>query len=390
MAEAITAEREKRGKILIVAGGTGGHIFPAVAFGRWLLTRNKGASVSYLSGNRPLELEIYASQGIEPYRLSLSGSPLGSSSVFRNLGRWLELARAFFRAGRFLRDEEPDLCFLFGGYVSLLPLLWCRLLKIPAIAHEQNACAGKATRLASRLGVLVAAGWPQCRGLKGPFVPVGVPVRPLDKISRRKAACILGVDAGDEDLVVGVIGGSLGSAPLSDLAEKVSEERFGSGKNENPLFIVLGDAPDTSRRTRVRFVGRQWDMTAFFSLCDAAVCRAGASTLAELAAYEIPTLAIPWEKAADGHQEANARCFATSTGNLVWFERKRREKGEENKEEQKDLEKAFRELLKRAGSARRSNGRRDARDREQNREREFASEASLALWRLGEEKLRLL
>jgi UDP-N-acetylglucosamine--N-acetylmuramyl-(pentapeptide) pyrophosphoryl-undecaprenol N-acetylglucosamine transferase len=158
-------ERKERRKILIVAGGTGGHIFPALAFGRWILDQKKNEGVSYLSGDRPLELEIYASQGIEPYRLFLSGSPLGSPSILRNARRWMELFRSFFQVGRFLRRERPDACFLFGGYVSLLPLLWCRFLKIPILAHEQNACAGKVTKLASYLGAPVAAGWSQCRGL---------------------------------------------------------------------------------------------------------------------------------------------------------------------------------------------------------------------------------
>jgi UDP-N-acetylglucosamine--N-acetylmuramyl-(pentapeptide) pyrophosphoryl-undecaprenol N-acetylglucosamine transferase len=135
---------------------------------------------------------------------------------------------------------------------------------------------------------------------------------------------------------------------------------------------VLGDAPDAAQKAKIRFVGRRWDMTSFYSLCDAVICRAGASTLAELAAYKIPTLTIPWKEAADGHQEANARCFVAATGNLAWFE------GEEKNE---DLEKTFLELLRRA---------RKARNGEKEEGKEFASEASLALWRLGEEKLRFV
>jgi UDP-N-acetylglucosamine--N-acetylmuramyl-(pentapeptide) pyrophosphoryl-undecaprenol N-acetylglucosamine transferase len=383
-------KKGKKEKILIVAGGTGGHIFPALAFGCWILAQKKAESVSYLSGGRPLELEIYDSQGIEPYRLSLTGSPLGSPSILRNLGRWLELPRSFFRVGRFLRGERPDMCFLFGGYVSLLPLLWCRLLGIPAVAHEQNAHAGKVTKLASRLGVPVATGWIRCRGLKSPaFTPVGVPVRPIQKIAREKAASFLGVELKEEELRVGVVGGSLGSAPLSALIEKISEKSSNlengekNGENpENPLFLVLGDAPDkiqgTGQRAKIQFVGRRWDMAPFYSLCDAVICRAGASTLAEVTAYDIPTLTIPWEGAADGHQEANARCFVVSTGNLAWFEGEKGN-GDPNKNLNEDLneglEKTFSELLKRA---------RKARDSAEGSTGAFTSEASPALWRLGE------
>ncbi|MDR1379237.1 MAG: UDP-N-acetylglucosamine--N-acetylmuramyl-(pentapeptide) pyrophosphoryl-undecaprenol N-acetylglucosamine transferase [Synergistaceae bacterium] len=386
-------KKKSKGKILIVAGGTGGHIFPALAFGCWILAQNKAKRVSYLSGDRPLECDIYASQGIEHDCLPLSGSPLGSFSILRNVGRWMELLRSFFWMGHFLRRERPDACFLFGGYVSLLPLLWCRLLKIPVLAHEQNACAGKVTKLASRLGVPVATGWSQCRGLKGSFTPVGVPVRPVQKISQQTAASALGIEIGtkikDEELRVGVVGGSLGSASLSALIGKISEKRSDIG--ENPLFIVLGSASAAAQKTWVRFIERRWDMTPFYSLCDAVICRAGASTLAELAAYQIPTLTIPWKEAADGHQEANARCFVASTGNLVWFESKENaeENEEENEEKEKNkknegLEKTFSELLRRARKAR------DDANNGNAQERNFTPEASLALWRFAEKRLCLL
>jgi UDP-N-acetylglucosamine--N-acetylmuramyl-(pentapeptide) pyrophosphoryl-undecaprenol N-acetylglucosamine transferase len=69
---------------------------------------------------------------------------------------------------------------------------------------------------------------------------------------------------------------------------------------------------------KVYFVGRQWDMSPFYSLCDAVICRAGASTLSEVAAYGIPALVIPWKLASDDHQCANAECFVASTGNMMW------------------------------------------------------------------------
>ena len=103
-------------------------------------------------------------------------------------------------------------------------------------------------------------------------------------------------------------------------------------------------------------------MAPFYSLCDAVVCRAGASTLAELAAFGIPALTIPWSGAADGHQEANARAFSSMTGNLTWIE------GEEN------LEEAFAKLLARTPATRRATG-------------DFVNDAaSSALWGFAEEK----
>ncbi|MDR1048872.1 MAG: UDP-N-acetylglucosamine--N-acetylmuramyl-(pentapeptide) pyrophosphoryl-undecaprenol N-acetylglucosamine transferase [Synergistaceae bacterium] len=320
--------------VLIAAGGTGGHIFPALAFGDWLRTQGKAGRIRYLSGNRPLEAEIYRSQGIEPIQLPLSGSPLGSSSAARNLRRWAALARSFAQTGILMRRDRPDVCFLFGSYVSLAPLLWCRLLRIPAVMHEQNACAGKVTRLAARLGIPVASGWDECRGLNsGSFTPVGVPVRALKRISRREAAAALGLEIWEDDFVAGVIGGSLGSASLETLVERLS---VAPDKLKKRLVLVILGSASKPLGPGVHFVGKRWDMTPFYSLCDAVLCRAGASTLAELAAYGIPALVIPWMEAADGHQEANALNFVRKTGNILCAE-----------DDEEGLGKALRSLMER-------------------------------------------
>ena len=355
-------------KVLIVAGGTGGHIIPALAFGSWILDHGKAESVIYVSGNRPLEIEIYASHGIEPYSLSVAASPLGGTL-------WSSLRRSvwfFFHSLKdtrfFLRRERPDMCFMFGSYVSLAPLLYCKWLGVPIVAHEQNACSGKVTRVASRMGVPVASGWSECRGVSNAF-HVGIPVRSFRKFSKQEAASALGVKIEDGDLVVGVIGGSLGSAPLSALIGEMSRGMAA----RKCVFVVLGDQPDALSvvwETNVKFVGRRWDMAPFYSLCDTVICRAGASTLAELAAFGIPALTIPWGGAVDGHQEANARIFSALTGSLMWIEGERGE-GE------KGLKEAFENLLELA-----INSRKTAKNTE-----DFVNDAaSSALWKFGEDK----
>ena len=353
-------------KALIVAGGTGGHIFPALAFGRWILDHGKAETVVYVSGNRPLEVEIYASHGVEPHCLSMSGSPLGGG-LWRNLRRCAGFFRSFIEAKSILQRERPDVCFLFGSYVSLAPLLWCKWFGVPIVAHEQNACAGKVTRLASRMGVPVASGWNECRGVEGAF-HVGVPVRSFKKLSRQEAASVLGLKIENGDLVIGVVGGSLGSASFLALIEKWAREMAedkAKTAGRRLVFVVLGDKSGASFGSGVEFVGRRWDMAPFYSLCDCVVCRAGASTLAELEAFGIPALAVPWSGAADDHQEANARCFSSITGNPVWIEGERGEGG---------LENAFDKLLERIPIAGRLAD-------------DFVNDAaSSALWRFGEEK----
>jgi UDP-N-acetylglucosamine--N-acetylmuramyl-(pentapeptide) pyrophosphoryl-undecaprenol N-acetylglucosamine transferase len=242
--------------------------------------------------------------------------------------------------------------------------------------HEQNACAGRATRLASRLGVPVASGWDECRGLAdGSFTPVGVPVRPLKRLSKRESAAALGLELREEDFVLGVIGGSLGSASLEALVGRLSREtppvlaNAGKGGGGRLAFVVLGDAgpfgPGPNRLglngqgPDIHFIGRRWDMTPFYSLCDAVLSRAGASTLAELEAYGVPALTIPWMKAADGHQEANAQNFARQTGNPLWFE-----------DDPDGLDEALRRLVERCAAKKTDAG-------------HFEDTASPALWEIS-------
>jgi len=118
--------------------------------------------------------------------------------------------------------------------------------------------------------------------------------------------------------VVGVAGGSLGSRDLVERA--LAAAAFFERKGDDVVFLFLGDPPGPDLPPNVRFVGRQWDMNPFYSLCDVLICRAGGSTLAEALSWSIPAVVVPWERAAEGHQERNARCFEEAGGGIAWRE----------------------------------------------------------------------
>lgn len=307
---------KKKRRVLIVAGGTGGHIVPAAVFGRWM-EACRGMEVGYLSGSRLLESEIYRSFGIEPQRLSLEGSPLGVRSPLRVLRRFFGLAGALVEAVRCVARTRPEVCVLFGGYVSLPPLLACRIRGIPVVVHEQNAVAGRVTRLAFRWGAAVATGWTECDGIPD-FLPVGIPVRTPEPLSPSRAWEALGLEFPDGGRVVGVVGGSLGSEELVRKALAAAESFEKSGVEAT--FLFLGERPECKLPSNVRFVGRRWDLNPFYSLCDVLICRGGGSTLAEALSWGIPAVVVPWEKAVGGHQERNARCFEKAGGGIVWRE----------------------------------------------------------------------
>lgn len=298
--------------ILIAAGGTGGHIFPAIVFGQSL--KAQGKSVTWLCGSRKLESEIYHSSGIEPVVLPLEGSPLGTRSPAKILVRFLDVFRSISQAYNLVKKLSPSEIYLFGGYISFAPLITAKLRRIPVTLHEQNTVAGKVTRIASRLGAKIITGWPVCEGISK-FKYVGIPVREPVRMTRHDALEALGVNVREGAKVIGIAGGSLGSGPLStkltEAAKLCPECEF--------IFLSSKTRHDDGNR---HFILSQWDMNPFYSACDVLVCRAGGSTLAEVLKWGMPAVVVAWPGAMDNHQEKNAREFVKLSGNSCMFDEK--------------------------------------------------------------------
>ena len=295
-------------KSLIVAGGTGGHIFPAIVWGRELEKNN--SEVKWLCGSRELEKVIYNSAGIQPFLLSISGSPFGTRSIIKIFGRLIDLVKSFFQARRFIKAFRPDDIFLFGGYVSFAPLLIAKMNKIPVTLHEQNAVAGKVTKLAQKWGAEIITGWPECEGINN-FRYVGIPARDPVRIERKKALEILGLNIPENSKIIGIAGGSLVSGTLNEILIKAAEIC------KNFEFVFLSHERKDINNTH--FIPPQWDMNPFYSICDVVVCRAGGSTLAEILKWKIPAVSIPWPQAADNHQVKNAKEFVKLAENSSIF-----------------------------------------------------------------------
>ena len=296
-------------RILIASGGTGGHIFPAIVFGRDL--QEKGDVVEWMCGSRELERTIYSSSGIEPVCLPLAGSPMGTRSPVKVLGRIADVFRSLIMASRFVKTFMPDEIYLFGGYISFAPLIIAKLKGIPVTLHEQNTVAGRVARLASRMGAKIITGWPVCEGVRE-FEYVGIPVREPVRIARYEALRILGVNIPADSKIVGVAGGSLGSGPLSELLK----ETAGLCGGYEFVFLSSKVREDVGN---MHFIPSQWDMNAFYSVSDVLVCRAGGSTLAEALKWGMAAITIPWPGAMDNHQEKNAQEFVKLSANSCMF-----------------------------------------------------------------------
>lgn len=304
-------------RLLLVAGGTGGHIMPAITFGRWAETHRTGTETGYVCGTRVLEQEIYSSVGIVPRKMNLSGSPISSGvSLKGRIERVFSTACAFAEARKIIKEFRPDCCVLFGGYVSLPFLIMCKAMNIPAVLHEQNASAGIATKLAIKIGMPVLTGWDTCFPLaRSSFTRVGVPVREFRKQERAEALQALGINSDASGRFIAIIfSGSLGS---SSIRERISEiAAYPVFKDW--LFLIPAVSDKTEKiADNAWILPKIWEPSPLFAAADVFVTRAGGSTLTEISVLGIPALIIPWRGAANNHQYHNAVAFLSENTGII-------------------------------------------------------------------------
>ena len=295
---------------LIMAGGTGGHIFPGLALAQAL--REHGWRVHWLGGSGSLaqpslESRLVPPQGFAFHALDFSGvRGKGLATLVLLPGR---LLRACWQSIRVLRRVKPDVVLGLGGYITLPAGLMSVLLGKPLLLHEQNSVAGLANRLLSRLAARVFTAFPDVLK-KGLWV--GNPLRAAFIGGPEPATRFAGRSG---PLRVLVLGGSLGARALNDIVPRALARIPAS---ERPLVTHQSGASQIDAlRANYAVAGVQAQLTPFiddtaqaYADADLVICRAGASTVTELAAVGAAALFVPFPFAVDDHQTCNARFFA--------------------------------------------------------------------------------
>lgn len=288
-------------RVMILAGGTGGHIFPGLAVGRVL--REAGAEVRWLGTPQGLENRLVPAAGFALDRVAIRG--LRGRGLAGWLAAPLRIVRALWQSLTILRRHRPGCVLSMGGYVAGPAGLAARLLGIGLVIHEQNAVAGWTNRLLRPLAGVVCTGFP---GALPRARHTGNPVRaeivavpePVVRYTNRSGP-----------LRLLVIGGSQGAAvfnqvvpeALARLPENLRPDvRHQAGRQLQPAKDNYKQAGVTAELAE--FVD---DMAAAWAWADFAICRAGALTVAELAAAGVPAILVPLPGAVDDHQTANAR-----------------------------------------------------------------------------------
>ncbi len=293
-------------RIILTTGGTGGHIFPALAVGEQLL--RKGAELLFIGSEYGPEAALAQNAGIAFHGLPVKGV-LGRG--LRAVGAACGLIRAVFQARAIMKNFRPDAVIGFGAYASFAPLMAAWLGGIPIAVHEQNAMPGVTNRLLSRLAAKVLLALPDTIGMfqARKCVLTGNPVREsilaLGKMKQRTFT--------EKHLLV--MGGSQGARAVNSAILASINHLFdagvqiwhqtGTGDLERVRSGYKVHGVDSSRVTD--FID---DMAEAYAWADLVLCRAGATSVAELAVAGKPAVLIPFPYATHDHQTCNARFMA--------------------------------------------------------------------------------
>jgi UDP-N-acetylglucosamine--N-acetylmuramyl-(pentapeptide) pyrophosphoryl-undecaprenol N-acetylglucosamine transferase len=306
-------------RLLIAAGGTGGHIYPALAVATALRRRPEQTELAWVGGRRGLEDRLVPPAAIPLRRLALRSL----RSVERDVHLVLDpvrLALSIPQAMWLLARQRPAAIFTTGGYVAIPVLMAARLLRIPTVMWEGNVIPGRSVRATARLASALAVSFAStCRALDATerCLVTGTPIRDIAGIDRAAARERLGLEAADRLVVV--FGGSQAvrrlnaavAGALPALVERAVVIHI-AGADGMPEAEASRAALPEALRDRYRpaaFLGAL--LLDALAAADLVVGRAGSSTLAEATAFGLPMVVIPYPHAGD-HQRANAAAMATA------------------------------------------------------------------------------
>ncbi len=292
-------------RVVLAAGGTGGHFYPGLVAAKALRERGWEPLIVLREGD-PARARLEA-EGIASLPVDLRGLPRRPGPELLSFAR--KLGGSLLTLRRALRAFRPDLAVGMGGYLTFPLVAAARLRGVPCALHESNAVLGLANAASARLGAALFRGLPPADPA-APGTLVGTPVRPALWTRRPALAArpALGLDPDRPTILV--FGGSQGAQGINAALPRALKalgggiqvlHLAGRGKAEAAAAAYRAAGVEAQVREYLE------DMASAYGAADLVVCRAGASTLAELAAQRLPALLVPYPHAAGDHQDANAR-----------------------------------------------------------------------------------
>ncbi len=315
-------------RIIVAGAGTGGHLFPGLAVVDRLLEMAANVRPCFVTTGRPIENTVLGERNFETVGIAAAG--IKGKTVWGKVRSLGLLVKGLLDARRILKTFKPHMVLGMGGYSAAPVVISAWAMGIPRVIHEQNRVPGITNRVLGRFSdrVFVSFADTVIPGAKGRFRYTGYPVRPEIKKRpgpdngaghRRSGA------EGKAHMTILVLGGSQGARSINKAVTGALDHLDSAADFE--FVHQTGAADEGWVRERYEKKGVKAVVSAFFtdmaSLyqgADLAICRAGAGTIAELAASVVPAILVPYPYAADDHQTANASGMAASGGAQVLFE----------------------------------------------------------------------
>jgi len=303
-------------KLLVMAGGTGGHVFPGLAVAKML--RDQGWEIHWLGCATRMEANLVPKHNIDISYIDVEG--VRGNGLLRLLKAPFKILRSVWQAKKVIKNFKPDVVLGMGGFASGPGGIAARLCAIPLVLHEQNAVAGLTNRYLAKVATRVMVAFEGALSNHNPQV-VGNPVRQdildLGRLTTKH----------QPSLNILVVGGSLGASVLNETLPKALSLlgdmnisiRHQAGKNNGTDVIKAYqsacDTVDLSSSIEVSdFID---DMAGAYQKADLVICRAGALTVSEVAVLGLPAIFIPLPYAVDDHQTKNAQMLSDNNAAIV-------------------------------------------------------------------------
>lgn len=307
-------------RVIVTGGGTGGHIYPALAIAKGIEGKYPGAEIIYVGTGGGLEADIVPQTGY-PFKKINIAAGFARKLTLKNFKVLWQAGGGLVEARKIIKQFKPDIVIGTGGYVSGSVVMAAVLSRTPTLIHEQNALPGITNKILARFVTTVAVTFEDSIARfpsKTRIHLTGLPVRPETfSVDKEQAYARLNLQA-DKPVVL-VFGGSRGARKINNALLTVLKQPIDAvqimlvtGKKEYQSYLqTLGDAGIVLDNSgNIDIIPYLYNMPDALAVADLVICRAGAATLAELTALGLPSILIPYPYAAENHQEYNARALA--------------------------------------------------------------------------------
>jgi len=298
-------------RIIIAGGGTGGHIFPAIAIANAIVKLQPKAQILFVGALGKMEMEKVPLAGFRIEGLTIAG--FNRSSLIKNIGLPFKLLKSFFQVSKIFKSFKPTAVIGVGGYSSFPVLRYAQAKGIDTFIHESNSYAGKSNKMLAKKAtkIFVAIDGMDKFFPSNKIIQTGNPVRENivnSKLSREEAILFFGLDPNKKTVLA--IGGSLGAKNINEaLAAGINEF------NKNDLQLIWQTGKSYLEKAREVAGGKSniWvndfitQMENAYGAADIVISRSGAMSIAELAVMKKPAVLVPFPFAAEDHQTVNAQ-----------------------------------------------------------------------------------